>query len=714
MIELELKETPEQIKAEKKARKDSRVPKWIKQKKWFLLSMLAIGAGLGIGFGVSDAIIQTTDQSWNKNYFPEDFFDIETDISGKKTLVGFTDRLRQNAAAADKYNTIFIYPDINEISPNAFNLLTNTDSAIQHALSNIKSVVIPSYADTNLVMGDYAFANLPNLVEVQIAGTKTIGHFAFENCTNLNQLTLSEGIETIKAYAFRNTGINGILTFPKSVKNIGIYAFSNCNNLTTAILPNDINELNENDAMVEHKIPDGIFYNCSSLNSFLFNEPGTNYANLAFNCIGQNAFSFTNLYYLDLSPFKVANFVIEENAFSSTPMARIVFDSSNKFAELKDGCFSNLNSLVNVSFNGASITKIGKNAFKGDTSLVSINLSTISNLNTLDSGCFSSCTSLVSIGTLPDTLTTINDHAFDSCNIHYFGYDSGSSLSYLGDYAFNKNPITMNLVLNGNLEHIGSYAFNGCNLLSFDFSNDSCLNYVGDYAFANNKNMVIKTMTVGGSEALYFNKVNHIGDDAFLNVKADTTHDIFIDSSLHFLGKDAFKSESNSYIGKVVTTDSYLVKTSTTCGSVNDGSVWALDFKTCSGNSSITSGITGYSSYIFGDKIFSDGTTTTFTFCSSTKYISSSIFTSSSGVTMSGFTNFDLSNLDLSSIYIGDYAFTTSSISGFTVSSSTSDLSSGITSLAFSTKYANGIVANGTTCLSTLKAKGLPKEWTAN
>ncbi len=61
---------------------------------------------------------------------------------------------------------------------------------------------------------------------------KTIGDYAFENCTTMKSLTLPESLETIGDYAFYCCVSLNSLTIPENVVRIGDYAFCTCAGLT--------------------------------------------------------------------------------------------------------------------------------------------------------------------------------------------------------------------------------------------------------------------------------------------------------------------------------------------------------------------------------------------------------------------------------------------------------------------------------------------------
>lgn len=87
-------------------------------------------------------------------------------------------------------------------------------------------------------IGDYAFIDCKYITTVELPQTVTgIGMGTFENCYNLNEITLT-GLKEIGDYSFRNCEKLSYIYVPDSVKNIGYSAFSNCNGLESITIMN--------------------------------------------------------------------------------------------------------------------------------------------------------------------------------------------------------------------------------------------------------------------------------------------------------------------------------------------------------------------------------------------------------------------------------------------------------------------------------------------
>lgn len=111
----------------------------------------------------------------------------------------------------------------------------------------------------------YCFTGLPietKNAELVIPGTyndlpvTTITSRAFQDCTNLKSVVISEGITTIEFYAFAGCSNLVSVTLPESLTSIEQAAFSGCTSLKDIVIPNAVTTMGQ-----------GVFYYCSSLQS---------------------------------------------------------------------------------------------------------------------------------------------------------------------------------------------------------------------------------------------------------------------------------------------------------------------------------------------------------------------------------------------------------------------------------------------------------------
>ena len=90
--------------------------------------------------------------------------------------------------------------------------------------------------DTAYSVSDIVSVKLPDTV-------KKIGEYAFDNCTKLTDVSLSESLETIGDYAFSYSSVKSI-NIPDSVTEIGDGAFYHCATLEEVKLPSEIEKIN--------------------------------------------------------------------------------------------------------------------------------------------------------------------------------------------------------------------------------------------------------------------------------------------------------------------------------------------------------------------------------------------------------------------------------------------------------------------------------------
>lgn len=94
------------------------------------------------------------------------------------------------------------------------------------------------------VIGKNAFSNSTITELILPASVKKIEEGAFYGCSNLEKVTLNEGLETIGKNAFSETGIKEIIV-PKSVKTLEAGAFANSMFLTTVTLQEGLETIGE-------------------------------------------------------------------------------------------------------------------------------------------------------------------------------------------------------------------------------------------------------------------------------------------------------------------------------------------------------------------------------------------------------------------------------------------------------------------------------------
>ena len=96
-------------------------------------------------------------------------------------------------------------------------------------------------------IGDYAFADFKNLVEIEYGKNITsIGDYAFYGCDGLTVEYLPEKITQIGDYAFANCSYLWKIVLPESVDWLGKGVFENCINLNVVNIPEKIDYIGQN------------------------------------------------------------------------------------------------------------------------------------------------------------------------------------------------------------------------------------------------------------------------------------------------------------------------------------------------------------------------------------------------------------------------------------------------------------------------------------
>lgn len=144
----------------------------------------------------------------------------------------------------------------------------------------VKSTKLPSVSAKSIA--DSAFENCQNLQNITLPNYLTdIGNSAFKGCTNLASINIPNSITSINSNTFENCQSLKSVLLHNNITSIGVSAFKGCTSLESINLPSSINN-----------IGDEAFKNCSSLTSVTVNREISNTTNL-----GENAFDgcHTNL-----------------------------------------------------------------------------------------------------------------------------------------------------------------------------------------------------------------------------------------------------------------------------------------------------------------------------------------------------------------------------------------------------------------------------------
>ena len=315
-----------------------------------------------------------------------------------------TARLIVPTASIDAYKNAAVWQDfgtITDVEPfevNGINyeITSPTTVRVVEKLTNWYTglITIPATITYNSVTYDVnaikgtAFQYNDDITGVTINSTTitAIEDESFSQCSGITSFTIPSTVTSIGEYAFNETGITSII-IPSSVTSIGEYAFSGLG-LTSIEIPSSLTT-----------IEDGLFSDCSDLNSITFNGSVTSIGDYAFSRTGFSSFNIPNT----VTSIGRSAFNYCENLSSVTIPSSVV--------SIGDSAFSGCSALTTIQI-PSSVTSLGDYAFSssGLTSFIFP-----SGITSIPYACFNSCNSLTSV-TIPSNVTEINDFAFSSCD----------------------------------------------------------------------------------------------------------------------------------------------------------------------------------------------------------------------------------------------------------------------------------------------------------
>lgn len=317
---------------------------------------------------------------------------------------------------------------------------------------------------------------------------------AFFACTSLRHLTIPPSVQVIGKRAFSHCSSLESITFftapsstttatLSSLREIGKQAFRGCKSLRKHIhLPMSIS-----------KLDDGVFEDCSGLESISFVTPLTTTTNMAktdvttddtpmmLRVIGKVAFRrCSSLHTIQFSKNGNDDDIIgmDDNSCCSCTIEKLdagafqncislsTIDLPTSIREISSHVFLGCSSLRRVRFpkKGSILHTIGEAAFQKCTDLEGIELP--NSLKQLGPLAFSHCSSLKDI-IVPLSMSKINESTFQHCSaltsVTFSHPSSGSySLKEIGPYSFADCSSLRKIDLPDTLERIGRAAFEGC------------------------------------------------------------------------------------------------------------------------------------------------------------------------------------------------------------------------------------------------------------
>ena len=274
-----------------------------------------------------------------------------------------------------------------------FQYFTKIQTCNFKGCTNLFEITLPEGLDT---ISDNAFGNSSSssackkLASINIPDNcKYIGKYAFAN-TSISKINVPEGCDYIGDYAFYYTKLTSV-DLPSSVKTIGTYAFNQSG---------------------------------TQLTSFRFPESFTTGGNYIFNKLPKTIYWDA----INCTSYKLTN-----STYSDTTNVQILF--GDKVEIIPARLCEDLGNLTEISLPN-SVSTVGEYAF-------------------------SDCNKLQTI-TLPENLELINTHAFEYCS-SMEEINIPNKVQIIGAYAFYSCSKVETITLGESVEIINDYAFYGTN-----------------------------------------------------------------------------------------------------------------------------------------------------------------------------------------------------------------------------------------------------------
>ena len=348
------------------------------------------------------------------------------------------------------------------------------------------------------------------------SGIKTIGSYAFADCTDLAEIIVPDGVISIGDGAFQqNSGAKRVVLPPSTVY-IGHGALRDCSALTSVSLP---------DSMSNRLFLD-MFEGCTNLKSVDIPDGITDiYEGDLASCP-----NWTDIYYDNWG--RVWNRVVSNVRDSIPDRMNVhfkdnIYDSGScgenvTWTLTADGTLtiSGTGAMTDYTYDSRSpwyscrayikrvvmqqgVTSIGDHAFWDCSGLTSVTIP--DGVTSIGDSAFSGCTALTSV-TIPGSVTSIGGGAFSGCT-SLTSVAIPSSVTEIGGSAFSGCTGLASVTIPDSVTSIGDSVFSGCTALTAVTISDG-VTAIGGSTFSNcirlAKVTIPKSVTSIGKNAFYY------------------------------------------------------------------------------------------------------------------------------------------------------------------------------------------------------------------
>lgn len=354
----------------------------------------------------------------------------------------------------------------------------DNDTLIKCTPNGQKTIIIPKGIKT---IGRACFAGT-NVEEVVLPeGIETIDSDAFNFCTKLRKINFPETLKVIGHGAFKGCFFLETVILPKTMKEISDYAFYEAG-IKQLILPENVNfvgtevfagtDIETTDIPENFTLNSAMFEKCQKLHSInLLGSHITIPERCFCNCINLTEIDITKTALIKDEAFRGC----QNLSVSTIPADTLVAVSAFEESGATDVIIEDISKVCNRVFADCkSLKKLTINVADGPTSVSSAlvkgckNLQTVvftgrtKNLTVIEAAAFKETKNLNTVS-LPDTIKTISKEAFYDSGIENIHLPEG--LKQVGTMAFARSGLK-DIIIPNKIKKLGEYAFHNCEELT--------------------------------------------------------------------------------------------------------------------------------------------------------------------------------------------------------------------------------------------------------